>query len=53
MGIAIIGNLDVRDFVCKPLFQANETIDSELARVSCLFDLLRVVNKVNFRVRAF
>ena len=53
MGIAIIGDLDVRDLVCKPPFQANETFNSEFTGASALFDLVGVINNVNLRVDAF
>lgn len=45
IGIATVGNFHVRDSVCKPFFQANETIDGEFASASRLFDLLRVCDK--------
>ena len=53
IGMAIIGNLGAGNSVCKPLLQANETVDGKFAGASRLLDLLRVINKVNLRVSAF
>ena len=53
IGITMIENLDVRDSVCKALFEADEIVDGKFADASRLFDFLRVVNKVNLRVGAF
>jgi len=53
IGVAIIGDLDVRDSVCKALFEADEIVDGKFASASRLFDSLRVINEVNLRVGAF
>src|SRR6516225_4911750 len=53
IGVTIIGDLYVRDSVGKALFETGEVVDGECAGASRLFDLFRVVNKVNLRIGAF
>ena len=50
LGVTIVRDLDVRDSVCKALFEVDEIVDGKFASVSRLFDLLRVINEVNLRV---
>ena len=53
IGVTIIEGLDVRDSVCKALFEADEIVDRKFAGAPRIFDLLRVINKVDLCVGAF